>query len=325
MSRNRYYFYDHETCAFVEVRPTRTRIYLQGALVLVVSFLLAGIMTWGLDVMTETPQELALKAENDALQQQIAVVGRRMQDFSTQLEKLAESDQDLYRTLFQAEPISQEIRQVGVGGVDPYERFSRFSASTGGLLRETAQMLDQLERQISLQNVSYRELTQFAEERTERFMQMPAILPTDGPIVSGYGVRRHPILRVQKMHHGIDVLVDVGSPVFSTGDGIIKRAEFNAGYGNFVEIDHPATGYSTLYAHLSQIPQHIRPGRTVNRGEQIGLSGNTGRSSGPHVHYEVLDAEGRSINPIFFFAPSLTPQEYKKLVEEAERSTISLD
>lgn len=325
MPKNRYYFYDHEACAFVEVKPKRTRFYVQGALVLVLAFVLAGGLTWGLDEMTETPQELALKAENEALQVQLARVGKRMQEFSSQIDHLAQSDQEIYRTLFQAEPVSEDVRQVGVGGSDAYERYSRFSTGTATLLRQTAQTLDKLERRINFQNESYRELKEMAKEHRLKLDQTPYLLPADGPVVSGYGVRRHPILRISKMHYGIDVLVRTGTSVVAAADGVVKTAASSATYGNYVEIEHPASGYTTLYAHLSKIPSGIRPGKRVSRGEQIGLSGSTGRSTGPHLHYEVRDAEGRAINPIFFFAPNMTPHEYKKLLHEAEQSAVSLD
>lgn len=325
MSKNRYYYYDHEACAFVEVKPRRTKLYVQAVAVMLMAFVMTGVMTWGVDEMTETPQELALKAENEALQQQLDRVGQRMQVFSSQLQQLAQSDQELYRTLFQAEPIAEGVRQVGVGGSDAYEKYSKFSPGTSSLLRQTSQTLDKLERQINLQNVSYRELTKLAAERRAQLDQMPAILPADGPVVSGFGVRRHPILRVRKMHEGIDVLVRTGSAVVAAADGVVKTAEFSSTYGNYVEIRHPASGYITLYAHLSQIGPGIRPGKSVKRGEQLGLSGSTGRSTGPHLHYEVRDAEDRPVNPILFFAPSMTPHEYKKLLQEAENSSIALD
>jgi len=325
MSKNHYYYFDHETCAFVEVKKKRTKIFVQGGIVLAAAILLASVIVWGMDEWSDTPQELALKAENQALQNQLTEVGQRMQAFSSQLEQLSEADEVLYRTIFQAEPISEDVRQVGVGGIDPYEQFSRFGSSTSQLLRGTSQMLDQLERQINLQNFSYRELSQLAVDRSERLAQMPAILPADGPLVSGYGIRMHPTLKVRKMHHGIDVLLRMGSPVVAAGDGIVRAARFSSTFGKYIEVEHPSTGYSTFYGHLSQIPRRIRPGVRVKRGEQIGLSGNTGRSDGPHLHYEVRDAEGRSINPIYFFAPSMTPSQYKKLLDDSERSQISLD
>ena len=325
MPRNRYYHYDHESCSFVEVKAKRSRSVVQISGLLIVAFLLASAISWGVDEFTQTPQELALIAENQALHRELSQISTRVDKYSDELEKLSKSDQELYRTLFQAEPISDDVRKVGVGGTDAYEKYSRFSTTTSYLLRETAEKLDRLERQISLENSSYRELTKLASEREVQLRQMPAILPANGPVVSGYGVRRHPILRVQKMHHGVDVLVDTGSPVVASGDGIVRETEFSASYGNYVLLEHPATGYSTLYAHLSKIHSSLRPGKEVKRGEPIGYSGSTGRSTCPHVHYEVRDAEGRALNPIFFFAPSMTPAQYKKLVRETQQSTISLD
>lgn len=325
MPRNRYYYYDHESCSFVEVKTKRSRIYMHGFALLVVAFLMASAISWGVDEFTQTPQEMALMAENDVLQRELSTISDRMDTYSTQLKKLSESDQHLYRTLFQADPISDDIRQVGVGGIDPYEKYGRFSTTTGSLLRETSMKLDKLERQIGLQSTSYRELTTLARDREVQLKQMPAILPASGPVVSGFGTRRHPILRVHKMHHGIDVLVDTGSPVVASGDGIVRKAEFSASYGNYVVVEHPASGYTTLYAHLSEIPNQIHPGVEVDRGEVIGISGSTGRSTGPHVHYEVRDSENIPINPILFFAPSMTPVQYNSLVRASEESTISLD
>ena len=123
----------------------------------------------------------------------------------------------------------------------------------------------------------------------------------------------------------MDIPVLRGTPVYATGDGIVEKAGYSGGYGLRVLIRHPIAGYKTLYAHLSKIPAHIRPGRSVTRGEQIALSGNTGLSAAPHVHYEVQDLDGRKLNPIRFIAPSMTPQQYKALLAASEKSTISLD
>ncbi|MEX1054685.1 MAG: M23 family peptidase, partial [Rhodothermales bacterium] len=223
MPRNRYYHYDHESCSFVEVKAKRSRSVVQISGLLVVAFLLASAISWGVDEFTQTPQELALIAENQALHRELSTISTRVDQYSDELEKLSKSDQELYRTLFQAEPISDDVRKVGVGGVDAYEKYAQFSTTTSFLLRETAAKLDRLERQISLENSSYRELTKLAKEREAQLRQMPAILPANGPVVSGYGVRRHPILRVHKMHHGVDVLVDTGSPVVASGDGVVME------------------------------------------------------------------------------------------------------
>ncbi len=326
MARNRYYYYDSETCSFVEVEPERRWWMRQGAAVLVLAALLAGALAWGMDARwIGTPEEAALKAENQALRQQISGVGERIETVAEGLEELEESDQELYRTLLRARPIPEDVRRVGVGGADVYEAFNRFGGNTARLMRRTASAIDALERRVGLQSASYRRLETLAAERGARLEQLPALVPANGPIVSGFGIRRHPILHVPKMHAGIDVLVRTGTPVVAPADGVVKRMVRQAGYGKFIEIAHPEAGYSTLYAHLSEFAPGLSVGDAVERGQQIALSGNTGRSTGPHLHYEVHDAEGRPVNPIHFFAPSMTPQEYHKLRLRAERSGISLD
>lgn len=325
MARNRYYYYDHERCTFVEVQPTRKRLVVRISSAALAVFVLAVVLAWTMEGLMATPEEMALKAENQALQEQLSNVEHRIAAYSEQLESLASKDQSLYRTLLEAEPISNDVRQVGVGGSDPYAAFNRFGTHTAKLLQSSTTKLDALERQISLQNASYRELSRLAEDREAWLAEMPYILPADGPVVSGYGTRRHPILRVHKMHHGLDILVTTGTPVAAAGDGVIETAATSPTYGKYVVIEHQATGYSTLYAHLSEIPENIRPGRRIKRGEVIGLSGSTGRSTGPHLHYEVRDKDGRTLNPTYFFAPSMTPTRYRALLKQAEESGISLD
>lgn len=325
MAGNRYYYYDQETCTFLEIKTGRKKMAYQVVAVLIASIVLTIFLTWGVDELYGTPQELALENENEFLQEQLEQLEGRIEAYAHQLDEFAETDQNLYRALLEADPISEDIRQVGVGGTDPYESFNRFGLSTAGLLRETSRKLDKLERQISLQNSSYRELSKLAEERKKWLAEVPAIVPADGRIVSGFGVRNHPILRVRKMHEGVDVLVRTGSPVVASGEGIVREAGLNPTFGNHVVIEHKAAGYRTLYAHLSEIGSGIRPGKRVERGERIGLSGNTGRSTGPHLHYEVHDLEGNPVNPVHFLAPSMTPQRYQALVKASEESNITLD
>ncbi len=324
-AKNRYYYYDHDNCTFVEVKQKAASLSRQVLAVGIVAISLAVVMAFTVDKMLTSPEEMALRAENQALQDELQKVGARIASYAERVDELSESDQKLYRTLLEAEPISEDVRRVGVGGADPYESYARFTSGTSGMLRQSAQMLDELERKISLQNSSYRQLTRLAVERDRRLEEMPAILPADGRVVSGYGVRYHPILKVRRMHHGLDIVVPVGTPVHATGDGVVKQAGRNVGYGNYVEIEHGDTGYTTLYAHLSKISSHIKPGRKVTRGEEIAFSGNTGRSSGPHLHYEVRDAENRTLNPVYFFAPSMTPQAYNELLAAADQESASLD
>jgi murein DD-endopeptidase MepM/ murein hydrolase activator NlpD len=325
MPNNKYYYYDHESCSFVEVSPKRGQTYLRWLLVGVVAFLLAGGGLLGLNAFVGTPAELALQAENQALRQQLDLTQERISTLSTEMDALSTSDQELYRTLLGADPISKDVRRVGVGGADRYEAFDRFSTSTAKLLRSTTQQLDELERRVALQNESYRELRRLAETHDEALTQLPVLLPTDGELVSGFGMRNHPILRIKRMHKGVDFSARTGTPIYATGDGVVTFAGRGSGYGKHVVIEHTRAGYQTLYAHLSAIDGAIREGRTVRRGQEIGRSGNTGLSKAPHLHYEVRDLNDKPLNPIYFFAPSVTPQEYRTLLDASEQDGMSLD
>lgn len=326
MPKNQYFYYDQDASSFVEVKPSRTRQFVITSLVAVAALLLAGVFSLGINAFVGTPQEIALQDENKALQKQLAQTTQRIAALSDELGDLAESDQEIYRVLLGADVISDDVRQAGVGGADRYKAFDRFSTPTSDLLRQTTQQLDAIERQIALQNESYRELAQLAQAHNRELTELPAILPADGPVISSYGMRHHPILKINRMHPGIDILADVGTPVYATGDGVVKEAGRNAGgYGIHVVLEHRGAGYQTLYAHLSEIPDHIKPGVRVSRGDLIGLSGNTGLSKGPHLHYEVRDLADNTLNPIAFFAPSLTPEQYRAMLEASENATISLD
>ncbi|GMQ82075.1 MAG: M23 family metallopeptidase [Rhodothermia bacterium] len=325
MAKNSYYYYDNDACCFIEVKETRSKIYSRTLLIIAGSLALSIALTLGMDRFVQTPQELALTEENDALQQQLADVSDRISAVSDELLRLGDLDQSLYRTLLQTDPISEDIRQVGVGGTDPFPEFRGFSPSTSALLEQTSSQLGQLERQVGLQNASYRELVDLAREREVVMAEMPAIIPTEGPIISGFGVRFHPVLKVDRMHNGVDILVRSGTPVVSAADGVILQVSSGSGLGILVKVQHPNAGYVTVYGHLSKVATGMRRGKKVSRGEIIGYSGNTGLTSGPHLHYEVRDVYGKALNPVFFLAPSMTPATYQKLVDQTERTTISLD
>ena len=317
--RQKKYYYDPDTCTFVEEATTwKDRAQWVGGLIALVCTLTAASI-WAVDAQwMVTPEEQALETENEVLRRQLERATSQMTDLSKQIDGLAKKDRRLYRTLFQLEPISDGVRQVGVGGTDSYAAFDRFSDDTSQLLKETAQTLDKLERQVSLQGASYRELARVAASQNERLRQLPAIRPANGPIVSGYGMRHHPILKVRKMHAGVDFLLRTGTPVTATADGTVRRAGYSPTYGNYIDIRHTDAGYMTRYAHLSEIESDVRRGAVVERGQTIGLSGNTGRSTGPHLHYEVRDLEGRALDPMRFFVPDMTPATFHEL----ERKTL---
>jgi len=324
MPKNNYYYYDHEACTFVEVQPKPHKVVIQSVVVLALALVLAGAGMWAVYETSSTPKEVALAEENQVLQQQLNTNGDRFDELSQRLEALAETDRDLYRTIFQADPIPEGVRQVGVGGAaDP--EFDGFSESTSSLLRDNSEALEKLERQVSLQRASYDELIELAEQRAEAIPQMPAILPTSGPLTSGFGMRRHPIHRVYKMHAGVDFSIPTGTPVYATGDGVVMFAGVSSGYGYNVRIRHPKAKRVTLYAHLSDIPDEIKRGSRVERGDVIGMSGSTGLSTAPHLHYEIRRLNGEAINPIYSFAPGVQPSEYHEMVRIAESENAPLD
>lgn len=323
MAKLRTYYYDHEACTFLEVKPSRAKLLSQLGLMFLASMVVVVLATWLLGSQFGTPEELALREENRFLQVKLKDTMERMKDFSHRLEVLSQTDEELYRTILQENPISNEVRQVGVGGSETYEEFRRFTTDTRTLLRNTSETLDKLERQLDLQGKSYRALLSKAERRAEALNEMPSIRPSDGRLVSGFGLRLHPIDHIRKMHHGLDFVVPVGTKIFATGDGTVSFVGRRGGYGITVEITHPKSGYMTRFSHLSN--SLVRQGQQVKRGDALALSGNTGRSTGPHLHYEVRDGRGNSLNPIDFFAPSMTPQAYMQLVREADQTVSSLD
>jgi murein DD-endopeptidase MepM/ murein hydrolase activator NlpD len=318
MSQDETYYYDPERCAYVKVESSWTKRLKLLAGIAGLVLVLTALAVWAVDVQwVVTPEEQALKTENEKLKEQLSQANEKMGTLASRLDHLEQRDRKLYRTLFAMKPISSDVREMGVGGTDPYASFDRFSEGTADLLKETASTLDKLERQVSLQGASYRELTRVAENRQERLAQLPAIRPANGSIVSGYGMRHHPILKVRKMHAGVDFLLHRGTPVVATAQGVVKRTGHISTYGKYIDIRHEAAGYVTRYAHLSEIGDDIRRGQEVERGQEIGLSGNTGRSTGPHLHYEVRDLEGRALDPMNFFVPDMTPERFHKLEQRS--------
>ncbi len=265
-------------------------------------------------------QEQILIAENEILQEELSKSRQRVAGLSEQLESLSETDQELYRLILQTDSISSDVRQVGIGGADPYAHFDGFSKSTSELLRDHIQLLDQLERQINLQTVSFQYLKTLGIQRIETLAQLPAIPPTKGGrIVSGFGYRLHPILNYRRMHSGLDIAIPQGSPIYATGAGVVERISYsNMGYGRYILIDHPKSGYKTLYGHLDTVLPNIKEGVKVVRGQQVAKSGNTGLSVGPHVHYEVRDHNNNALDPRYFLGPTMTPQQYQELLDRAD-------
>ena len=268
----------------------------------------------------ESPQTRLMRRQLAQYKQQTALLNDRVERAERVLENLEERDDALYRVIFESEPVSPAYRHSGIGGEERYAIFD--SLRDGGVLKKTSMRVDALTKRLYVESRSMDEIYAMAKTKNERMSAMPAILPikkSQCKVESGYGMRYHPILKTQRMHSGMDLTARPGTPIYATGNGVVREAGRNirgyTGYGNVVVIDH-GFGFVTLYAHMKSI--NTRVGRRVKRGEKIGTVGSSGMSAGSHLHYEVL-LNGKNVDPVYYFFNDLTPQEYDEVIEQAQQ------
>lgn len=323
MSKVRYK-YNTKTLSYEKaVTPLRTRVFRA------ISFLGTASVIGVISVIIafryfDSPKEKQLRREMEKMQIQYDLLNKRMNNLAVVLDDLEQRDDNVYRAIFEAEPIPDDIRKSGFGGADRYKDLEGFTYSQ--LMISTTQKMDQLAKQMYIQSKSYDEVVKLAENKEKLLSSIPSIMPISVKDLkgtpSGFGYRTHPIYKIVKMHTGMDFNAVIGTPIYATGDGVVERADAEAsGYGNHVVINH-GFGYETLYGHMSKIM--VAPGQQVKRGEVIGLVGNTGTSSGPHVHYEVI-RNGNKINPISYYFLDLSPVEYQQIIQQSSQSNQSFD
>jgi murein DD-endopeptidase MepM/ murein hydrolase activator NlpD len=266
----------------------------------------------------ESPREKMLERENKQLKLQYKLMNDRMQRMAVVLDELQDRDDNIYRVIFESEPIPSNVRRAGMGGSDRYSGLSGFESSK--IMVESAEKLDNLANRIVVQSRSFDEVFDLARNKDKMLRSIPAIQPVDNrdlkKISSFFGYRIHPIFKRQMFHDGLDFTAPVGTKVYATGDGVVVEAvRARYGYGNRITINH-GYGYQTTYAHLNSFA--VKPGQKVQRGQLIGTVGNTGLSSGPHLHYEVLK-NGTKVNPIYYFFGDLSPQDYQEVISRANQ------
>jgi murein DD-endopeptidase MepM/ murein hydrolase activator NlpD len=272
----------------------------------------------------DSPKELSLRRENAQLRQQYQLLNRDLDQLADVLEDMERRDDNIYRQILEAEPIPQNVREAGIGGVNRYSQLEGFKNSE--LVINTNRRLDSIAKRMYVQSKSYDEVVDMAKNKEEMLASIPAIQPVPNKnlrrMASGYGYRIHPIYKVRKMHWGMDFSAPTGTEIFATGDGKVKRIiSSRRGYGNHIVIDH-GYGYETLYGHMSQID--VRRGQKLNRGDVIGLVGNTGTSSAPHLHYEVWK-DDQKINPANYYFNDLSPEQYDLMIELSSHANQSFD
>ena len=318
------YKYNHETLSFDRIKLGLRQIFLRFFGYFVASLLLAGIYGFIFAFIFDSPQEKVLKREIAQLTLQYELMNREMENVEKVLTHLQETDDNLYRTIFETEPVPSSYREGGIGGVNRYQELEGFSNSE--LVIETARRLDRIRKKIYVQSESFDELVAFAMEKEEMLSSIPAIQPLSNKdlkrTASGFGYRIHPIYKISKFHSGMDFTAPTGTDVYATGNGVIRTVKSaRRELGNHVVIDH-GFGYQTVYAHLDRF--NVRVGQKVKRGDVIGFVGSTGLSTAPHLHYEVL-ANGKHVDPALYYFNDLTPEEYERMLEISSKSGQTFD
>jgi len=271
----------------------------------------------------DPPQTKKLRRQNDQLLSQYALLNKDFEKVSKVLEDIQNRDDNIYRVIFEAEPIPSTVRMAGFGGSNRYSKLEEMDNAE--LIINTTRKLDILSKQVFVQAKSYDEVAKMAMSREKMIASMPSIMPVSNKdlkqTASGWGMRMHPIYKILRFHYGMDFTAATGSDVFATGIGVVKSASRETGYGNTVVIDH-GFGYESFYAHLSRI--NVQVGQKVNRGDIIGFVGSTGTSTAPHLHYEV-SKNGTKVNPQNYYFQDLSPAEYEKMIAISSNMGQSFD
>ncbi|WP_420579748.1 M23 family metallopeptidase [Reichenbachiella sp.] len=317
MARIKYY-YDTESCKYERVKVSTWDIVLNSLGFLSFSLILAVGIFYTYNQYFQSPVEARLEKENEELKYYYELLQNEMVEASNMLSSLQERDDDVYRVIFEAEPIPSSIRDAGVGGTNRYRDITNKNLERGDLVIDLHQTLDKLKKQMYIQTKSYDELLDMAANKEKFFAAMPAIQPVSNTelkrLSSGFGIRIDPILKTKKMHTGVDFSAPKGTPIYATGDGVVKKVRSSlGGYGRQVEIDH-GYGYVTKYAHMEMY--NVKKGQKVKRGECIGYVGNSGKSTAPHLHYEV-HKDNKKINPVHYFYQDLNSSEYEEILRLA--------
>ena len=320
------YYYDSENLAYRKIKTKKATKFGYIALFLVASALF-GVLSFVLLLNTpffETPKDRLQAREIENFKLRYAILNKKMDQIDEVLENVADRDNDIYRTYFNTSPIPVEQRKAGFGGINRYKELEGYNNSD--LVISTSKRVDVLSKELVIQSKSLDEILKLAKEKNALLAAIPAIQPVRNEnlkrIASGFGYRSDPFTKVRKMHEGMDFTANTGTPIYVTGDGVVDRADNTAsGYGNHIVIRH-GFGYETLYGHLSKY--NCRAGQKVKRGDIIGYVGSTGRSEGPHLHYEV-HKNGEVVNPLNFYYGNISAAEYVVISKLANQENQSLD
>ncbi|MBD0726106.1 peptidase M23 [Flavobacterium sp. L1I52] len=320
------YYYDSENLAYRKIKVKKRKKFGFVALFLLAAALF-GFLSFVILLNTpyfDTPKDRLLLREIENLKLNYAVLDKKMDQIDNVVEAIEERDNNLYRTYFNTAPIPEAERKAGFTDVNRYKALEGYDNTQ--LVLQTTKRVDVLTKELAIQSKSLDYILKLAKEKNKLLAAIPAIQPVRNEnlkrMASGFGYRTDPFTKVRKMHEGMDFTAKKGTPVFATGDGVVKQADNRAsGYGNHIVIRH-GYGYETLYAHLSKY--NCKAGQRIKRGDIIGFVGSTGRSEAPHLHYEV-HKDGRVVNPLNFYYGNISAVEYVAISKLANQENQSLD
>jgi len=320
------YYYDPESLAFRKLK-TKKRKKIGYILLFLVSSALFGFLCFVLFMnvpFLETPKDKIQHREIENLKINYSIIKRKLDNIDEVLTAIEDRDNNLYRVYFNSAPITEQKRREGFIDAHRYKELEGFNNSD--LVISTTKRVDELTKALVIQSKSLDEILRLAKSKDKLLSAIPAIQPVKNEdlkhMASGFGYRSDPFTKARKMHEGMDFTAPTGTPIYATGDGVVRKADNSlSGYGNHIEIEH-GYGYLTLYAHLSSYK--VRPGQRIKRGDVIGLVGSTGRSQAPHLHYEV-HKDGKVVNPINFYYGNISAVEYVAISKIANQENQSLD
>ena len=324
MSKAGYHF-NSETLSFEKIENTFKKKCWRAIKKIVSSFSLAVVMLFLVYAFVDSPKEKMLKRQYEEMVTQYHLLSGKVEQMDNVLKDMESRDDNIYRVIFETDPIPSTIRRAGSGGVDQYEHLKQLSDAD--LIIGTSRKIDELSKAMYVQSKSFDEVEKLVKNKIDMLASIPAILPISLKdkntriVSSSYGYRMHPIYKTKKFHAGMDFTGAIGTPIYATGNGTVIANQFDKGYGRHVIIDH-GFNYKTVYAHMDEAL--VKKGQKVKRGDIIGYIGNTGLSTGPHLHYEVRKND-KPLDPVNFYYNDLTPDEYAAFVEAANNTGQSMD
>lgn len=310
--------YNPSTLSFDPIETSLLKKFANLTIQFISSLAIAIILFFSFTYFYDTPKEKILKREQSEIALKFDILDKKLAKTNLAINDIQIRDNHTYRAIFEADTIPSTLREGGMGGVNKYEDYQRYSNST--LLIDIATKIDKITWKTYIQSKSFDEVIDLAKNKEKMILSIPAIQPIAiddlHRISDYYGVRRDPFLRTTKFHNGIDFAGSKGVPIYATGNGKVERAEYSFfGYGNVVIVDH-GFGYKSRYAHLNSIK--VKSGDPIVRGQIVGTLGTSGRSTGPHLHYEVI-LRNKTVDPMNYFN-EMSSEEYSMMVSNVNES-----